>query len=310
MKPHHKIPLPGLDGANPLGFLAALGTWRTSDSLYPGTRMYWKPIGGHWSPVLLVPRQRSEDEFVSEIHTELHQMKDHPVFTFSNNLKLKPAEFATQVRQAIERFFNENDLISVAFLSAFGSAVATNEQGDIEDTALRTMSGSGNQHFLKTFRALVKETKDIHIKKCLFRPWKYDDPLEAMGLRWDPDEDIRRALRWRNPSGDPERKKSLAMWGANRLAIEALPLLPTAPVGSHLETTGFTGHKSNDTFFTWPIWNAPISLNTGRSLLALRDLQTSDSPEALHSRGIRAVYRSQRITTGKFRNFTPAVQVC
>ena len=98
--------------------------------------------------------------------------------------------------------------------------------------------------------------------------------------------------------------------GANRLAIEALPLLPTFPVGTHLETAGFTGHRSNNTYWTWPIWTSAIPIDTGRSLLSLPDIQ-AHSPDStkLSARGIAAVFRSQRITTGKFRNFTPAVQV-
>ena len=306
----HEIPLPGLDGANPLGFLAALGTWRTTEAIHPGTRMYWKPINGHWAPVLLNPQSLSEETLAKVLHVELIQMKDHSVFSFANNLNLKPHEFAAQAEQAIEWFFDKNDIISVAFLSAFGSSAITNEDGAIEDTALRTMSGAGNQHFLKTFRALIDAATETHLEKCLFKEWMYDDPLESMGLRWDPGEDIRRALRWRNPSGDPERKKALGMWGANRLAIEALPLLPTAPVGSHLETTGFKGYKSNNTFFVWPLWDVPIGLDTGRSLLALEDLQTGDpNSRNLRACGIPAVFRSQRITNEKFRNFTSAVQI-
>jgi hypothetical protein len=305
MSDHHQISLPGLDGANPLGFLAALGTWRTTDCLHPGTRMYWKPTGGHWAPVLRVPKQLSEDELVSALHAELLNMKDHPVFTFANNLKLKPVEFAAQAEEAIERFFKNDDLVSVAFLAAFGSSVATNEQGDIEDTALRTMSGAGHQHFLKTMNDLASITTPEQIHNALFETWVYPD--EKVGLRWDPSEDKRYALAWKNPSTET----TMTQRGANRLAIEALPLLPTSPTGSRLETTGFTGHKSNNTFFFWPIWDAAITLDTGHSLLGLREIQTGASdPDALRSRSVAAVFRSQRITTGKFRNFTPTVQVC
>ena len=300
----HAIPLPGLDGANPLGFLAALGTWRTTEAIHPGTRMYWKPIGDHWAPVLLVPQHLDEEQLTEGLHAELVQMKDHPVFSFAKNLNLKPQEFADQAAQAIERFFDNDDLVSVAFLAAFGSAATTDEQGTIEDTALRTMSGAGHQHFLKTMHDLTSLTTRDQVLAALFQRWIYPD--EKIGLRWDPGEDKRYALAWKNPSTET----TMTQRGANRLAIEALPLLPTAPVGPHLETTGFTGHKSNDTFFTWPIWDSPITLDTGRSLLALRDQQDENpAPESLRSRGIAATFRSQRITTGKFRNFTPAVQV-
>lgn len=128
-----------------------------------------------------------------------------------------------------------------------------------------------------------------------------------MKLRWDPADDNRHALRWRDPSGDPARRSGGTVLGANRLAIEALALLPTAPAGSRLATAGFTGTGRRDTFWSWPIWLRPIDVEVCRSLLALEDL-VADKPDgvALTALGIAAVYRSQRITEGKFRSFTPA----
>lgn len=301
MNSPHSLPLPGIDGANPLGFLAALGTWRITDQLHPETKLHWEPHGGHWAPVLNLPREITEENFTKEVHTELAKMHTHPVFTFSQNLKLKPQEFKREAIRASEDWFSNRDRISASFLAAFGSSVATNDQGDIEDTAFRTMSGAGHQHFLKTMNDLASITTKGQIHQTLFTAWTYTE--EKVGLRWDPSEDKRYALAWNNPSSDA----TMTQRGANRLAIEALPLFPTAPMGSHLETTGFSGHRSNDTFWTWPIWEAPISLDVGRSLLTLRELQETTANHAdLHQRGITGIYRSQRITTGKFRNFTPA----
>ena len=300
----HNLPLPGLDGANPLGFLAALGTWRIADQIYPGTRMHWKPHAGHWAPVLALTEPVENEAFIKQLHPELAIMRKHRVFTFSQNLKLKPDQFEKEAKATMESWFETGDQISAAFFAAFGGSVATNDQGDIEDTALRTMSGAGHQHFLKTMNDLAEMTTEEQLQNTLFETWTYPD--EKIGLRWDPSEDKRYALAWKTPSQAPPRPQR----GANRLAIEALPLLPTFPVGSRLETTGFTGHRSNDTCWAWPIWTSPVSLDTGRSLLALRDIQyNSPDPSQLRARGITAVFRSQRITTGKFRKFTPAVQV-
>lgn len=129
-------------------------------------------------------------------------------------------------------------------------------------------------------------------------------------LRWDPADDSRYALRWRDPSGDPARKKRGGMLGANRLAIEGLPLVTCAPVGSSLRTTGFTGSAARNTFWTWPIWTYPAGLDVCRSLLAhsaLRDA-AADADE-LRALGVAAAFRSQRITVGKFRNFAPSTAV-
>jgi len=198
------------------------------------------------------------------------------------------------------------------FLAAFGSEAVESEangkkSGEIADTAFRTMSGAGHQHFLGFMRALAADTQVEHLKKALLTPWQYDDPVENHTMRWDPMDDVRYALRWRNPSGDPERKRNGAVWGANRLAIEALPLFPTAPVKGRLETTGFTQRKGYGVAWTWPIWTAPIGMDALLSLMALSELQ-KDEPDrrALASMGIAEVYRCQRITQGKYRNFTPA----
>jgi len=84
-------------------------------------------------------------------------------------------------------------------------------------------------------------------------------------------------------------------------------LFPTVPVHCRLETTGFTGHRSSNTFWAWPIWEDPISLDTCRSVLSLGALTAGNpDPQELRPRGIAAVLRSQRITVGKYRNFTPA----
>jgi hypothetical protein len=172
------------------------------------------------------------------------------------------------------------------------------------------MSGAGHLDFLAVVRNIVDNTMPVHLDKALFQMWQYDDPVEKQTMRWDPLDDIRYALRWRNPSGDPVRKKQGTVLGANRLAIEGLPLLPTIPIGLALHTTGFSGQGSRNTFWTWPIWQKPLSLDLVRSLLALRDLQLPEPPRSkLALIGLVEIYRSQRLTVGKFRNFAPAESV-
>jgi hypothetical protein len=101
------------------------------------------------------------------------------------------------------------------------------------------------------------------------------------------------------------------MLGANRLAIEGLPLVTCAPVGATLRTTGFTGSGARSTFWTWPIWTSPVGIDVCRSLLAHAPLvRTAPAGYAeLRAIGDAAAFRSQRITIGKFRNFAPATAV-
>jgi hypothetical protein len=199
------------------------------------------------------------------------------------------------------------------FAAAFGceaTTVETAARPTIQDTAFRTMAGAGHQHFLGFMQNIIRATNPDHLWKALFETWRYDDPVQNLTLRWDPIDDVRYALQWRNPSGDPSRKGSGSVLGANRLAIEGLPLFPTAVIGTRLATTGFKGKRSTDTFWTWPIWKPPITLDVARSLVAFEELQQEQPDRSqLGCRGIQEVYRSQRLTIGKVKNFTPAQSV-
>lgn len=72
-----------------------------------------------------------------------------------------------------------------------------------------------------------------HLREALFGPWRYEN--DGLSMRWDPDDAKEYALRWRDPSIGGVS----SVWGANRLAFEALPLFPTVPTEAGLRTTGF-----------------------------------------------------------------------
>lgn len=299
-----EVLLSGIDGSNPLGFLAAIGTLRTVSLAEPESdwRMKWLPHEGAWAPALLANPPASADGLVGLLCTALRR-ESTPEFDFSKNLKIKPEEFRAQVESARDQAQIE-DRHYADFIAAFGCETLPTKDGSIQDTALRTMSGAGHQHFLGTMKDLVRKTDKGHLRGALFETWHHADP--KFGLRWDPEEDRRYALRWKNPSDGGGAR---TVRGANRLAVEALPLLPTAPGERELRTTGFS-MQSKRVLFTWPIWEAAVGIDVVRSLLALRELQ-SPQPNHLHlnARGIVEAHRSERITVGKYRNFTQALPV-
>ena len=298
--------LRGLDGSNPLAFLAALGTLRTLTLALPneGVRMNWEQHDGAWRPKVFCSLSGDSDALVVKIDQELRKAETRPCFAIGDNLNLPAGDFRTHLLKAVEKpdaLVTSQARVDVDFLAAFGSEAITDDDGTMTDTALRTMSGAGHQHFLKFFRELVAKTDADHLRRSLFIPWDYADEGRGMNLRWDPADDRRYALRWEDPSGDPSK----TMRGANRLAIEALPLLPTIPIEGKLATTCFEGKGARDTFFTWPIWSTPVNCDVVRSLLA-SDVKAIDAPHR-KARGIAAAFTSARITTGKFRNFTPGM---
>ena len=294
--------LTGLDGGHPLAFLAAIGTLRIATLVWPESTpaLRWIKASGAWRPVLAVAGVTDQEALLAGLHGQLKKMEGHPAFAVGDNLNFTHAEFRTFAVAAQEQI--ESDPFLAAFLGAFACEAVLEGQGELlADTAFRTMRGAGHQHFVKTMRELVVSTTVDHLAASLFNPWCYAE--SGLSLRLDPEDDRRYALRWKEPSGDPSRTER----GANRLAIEALPLFSVQPVGRRLQTTGFVTRLRLGTFLTWPIWESMLPLDVIRSLLALSSLQ-QDKPsrQELAARGIVEIYRCQRISLGKFRNFTSA----
>lgn len=312
----HEFVLAGLDGANPLGFLAALGTLRTATRAFNSqpVRMRWEQHGG-WRPVLSSPAD-SQDALAATLHDCLAQShkcrtceKSHPhacALCVGDDLTL-PAE--TFRKHAMS--FRAANPEAAAFLAAFGSDAVTTtnskKQPVIQDTAFRTMSGAGHQHFLKFARNICSACTRDHIKRDLFETWRYADPAQNHTLRLDPLDDARYALRGSDPSGDPARRLRGSVYGANRLAIEALPLFACVPRRGDLRTVGFVEEKTTGVRFRWPIWKPPLSLDAVRSLLTVSADPAKDSrAEVLRARGVVESLESRRLTVGKFRCFSPA----
>jgi hypothetical protein len=318
--------LAGLAGDNPLAFLAALGTLRVLDTCWPGrrVRMSWL-LSGSWRPVLHVDGACERAEVIPTLHSRLRGRDRAPEFTLTDGedeqpreLTLPPEAFAQIARRAAEQA-TRDDRNWADFCAAYGSDAFPDEES-IRDTALRFTSGQ--QSFLGSIRELATEpspapagrrqaaTKDVgggtaahHLEHALFEPWSYSDPRPS--LRWDPVDDRRYALRAFDPT-DPATSPILTVRGANRLAVEALPWLPTFPSGGSVATRGFL-RRGRELFFSWPIWDRPLTAATVASLLGLAEL-VADKPRRseLGPRGVVDVFRARRVG-GYYRNFTPGV---
>ena len=167
--------------------------------------------------------------------------------------------------------------------AAFGCEICEQEDKDrIEYTDFCFITGSGHQDFLGTIAALEKNVTCNHLYDALFGEWRAE---KGLSMRWDPSDAAEYALQW----DDPGPKGAWAVWGANRLAAEALPFFPTAPARGGLQTTGFKRRKRQDEF-TWPIWEHCIGLASVRSLMSFAGLQK----DAVESRGICLRHGHQR----------------
>ncbi len=292
--------LNGLDGSNPLGFLAAIGTLRSATRADSSAewKLSWQIHGGTWSPALHGSVPLTADSLIELLMPALKKMDGDPALNFDLDLTLTREQFRCVAQDAHDKA-TFADRHYADFIAAFGcdSLSISDQDPKIQDTALRTMSGAGHQHFIGSMQELAKNTESDHLHSSLFELWQYPDPKPS--LRWDPADDRRHALRWKAPKDDPVQ----TMRGANRLAVEALPLFPTAPVERQLHTTGFS-----DVRFSWPIWEGALNLEVVRSLLSLAELQKPrPDRKRLLALGVVEIYRSQRITRDKYRNFTLAI---
>lgn len=296
--------LNGLDGSNPLGFLAAIGTAVVLQDVFPEIRLGWEQTEGGWRPSLA--GCGDDEQAFAEKLSEALRDASMTVFDVDNRMPFDAEKFSLKLRdvQSCSSIANRRE---ADFLSSFGTELYPNEKnGLFQDTRFRMVrSGDSKGQGLPFYaRKMRKDLRIDHVRRTLFNAWDYED--EGYSLRWDPIEDQRYALRW----GDPSKLKQGTMLAANSLAVEALQWFPVVmPGGNHAQTTGFQRVGRRETYFVWPIWTQLVGMETVRSLLALDDLCKDPVPRSsLVKRGIEEVYRSQRIQQNQYySNFLVAV---
>lgn len=299
--------LRGLDGSNPLGFLAAVGAAVVAKDLFPTVRFGWQQAEGGWRPSF--SGCGDDEQGFSEMLFEALGRASMAAFDFDNKMPFDADRFSDALRE-IHAHSSIADRRDADFLASFGTELYPDEKtGQFQDSKFRMVrsgdsAGQGLPFYAKALRG--RTTLDC-IRRAVFCTWDYQD--EGYSLRWDPIEDQRYALRWRDPSRSSIVDGPGTMLAANSLAIEALRWFPTLLIGKQAWTTGFRRVGRREIYFVWPIWTPMVDVETLRSLLTLDDLAKSPIPRlSLVQRGIPEVYRSQRIQQNQYySNFTAGV---
>jgi len=306
----NELVLKGIDGANPLGFLAALGTAVMARTFAPSISIGWRKEYGTWRPYLL-GYEKNEGTFTAALAAALSATSSEP-FKIDKKLPFSMERFGRALKKC-QSAATPLDRRSADILAAFGSEVCTDKKKEnFQDTLFRMVrSGDAAGQGLPFYADAIRNTTGAaELQRTLFEIWDYKD--KEFSLRWNPLEDQRYALRWHDPSNKNKDEYALGtMSGANALAIEALSLFPAVPLQTDLATTGFFKSKQRRIYFTWPIWERAVTVETIRSMLALQELH-QDNPQRkeLLARGIVEVYRCERIAPNQYyRNFSSAVPV-
>ena len=296
----------GLDGSNPLGFLAAVGVAIVAEECYPGLRLGWRQTGRGWRPSI----QGCGDDERKFSERLLETLRGAPatVFDIDNRMPFDVDKFSGALLEA-QKHSSIMDRRDVDLLAGMGTELYPDKKsGQFQDSRFRMVrSGDSAGQGLPFYAKANLEKLDVErLHLTLFGVWDYRD--DGYSLRWDPIGDQRYALRWRDPSKSKLADGPGMMIAADSLAIEAMRWFPTLPVGRQAQTTGFKRFSRREIYFVWPIWTPMLGTDTVRSLLALPDLvHVPIDHRSLARRGIQEVYRSQRIQQNQYySNLLPA----
>ena len=299
--------LRGLEGNNPLAFLAALGVQVVFDHEEFQPRLWWSDD--------IIPHAIVDGSVDVEHLVE----KALQAFTLWNNSWALNPGFGTKVddtakfdRGELREYLGNTrtpepgnrlawSLVAEASLDRAGKVA---KPTDLYFTA-------GQLKFLKIARDIFTQVDGDAVLEALEGPWSYSSTLSSLG--WDTTDDRSYALAPANPA----KEKKLTNPGAEALAILGLSRHPVFAGRDERGrdrtlTLGCEGPWRRDGSYTWPIWIRPATPNAVRSLLA----QATGGNKELQRRskwysgwGVSLIMRSaiRRSDQGGYGTFGPPV---
>src|SRR5262249_30574539 len=147
----------GIDGSNPLGFLAAIGTFAVlSRSFGVGqVSMSWVQ-GPGWMPFWCLPGQTDEGDFLEAVGQGLTSTTEFQLGA-NTNITLAPEEFRRfLVEASITATLEARSRLDI--LASYGCESVVNRNEQIEITRLCMITGQGHQDFLRTIQLLCEST--------------------------------------------------------------------------------------------------------------------------------------------------------
>lgn len=289
--------LTGLDGTNPLAFLAALGVLDAMAARDCDARLSWQYVDT-WRPRFETSCPDVE-KLVVWLDEDRRTCTQEPAFSleYKGKRDLKPPP--TVFRQFVESLLahaTPTGRKSLDWSAAFATDVAVDNKGNTKPTALHF--SAGQQQFLQMVSVLNEGVSADDLREAILGPWQYSRPLPVMG--WDATASRDYALR----ASDPSTDKKLGVPGADWLAIRGLVFFPTVPRGDRIVTTACGGGWKSG-WFQWSLWSVSLTPAVIRSWLAQDIAKVVELERA--ARGIAAAFRSRikRSDQGGYGSFEP-----
>ena len=289
--------LAGLEGTNPLGFLAALGV-QVAFATEPSQPKLW------WSGDV-IPHAVTDyevDDVVEQVMKILPVWRDSPAtnpilrdgsaMPKGDELKMSSGDVRLYLDMASRHGPTKglaSSLVAEGSVDGKGAAKPT----DLYFTA-------GQQKFLGIVRSILDGVSAADVRSGLLGPWDYASELPSLG--WDVTDDRAYALRARNPS--PEKK--LTNPGPEALAILGLSTHGVFAKEGRTVTLGCSGRWKSGKY-SWPIWSRPASLYSVKSLLAHAQAEDGERQPWFASWSISMILQShiRRSNQGGYGTFGP-----
>lgn len=293
--------LTGLEGTNPLGFLAALGVQVAFASETEQPRLWWSD---DITPHAVVDADFGIERIAERVLAAFAhwigapalnpRRRDGSAMPKGDELKLAPSDLRDYLDRA--RSADASERLSSA-LVAEGSL---DNQGVAKPSDLYFTAGQ--QKFLDMARQVLCGASLQEVMAGLRGPWKYESRLPS--LMWDVVDDRVYALT----AADPSKDKKLTNPGPEALAVLGLSRHPVFAGRDRTLTQGCSGSWKAASY-SWPLWCSPARPHAVTSLLAhAHDPQAGDRQRWFRAWGIVQILRSpiRRSGRGGYGTFGPA----
>ena len=293
--------LTGLEGTNPLGFLAALGVQVVLALDAEKPRLWWSDdlvphavVDGEFSTVRIADRAMKVFAQWKDSPAVSPRRPDGSAMPRSNKLKFRPDDIRIYLSLA-------NRCVGAELITALVAEGSLDNRGFAKPSDLYFTAGQ--QKFLDMVRRTLEETSLDDTLNGLEGPWAYNSNLPSLG--WDVSDDRVYALRASNPSNE----KKLTNPGPEALAVLGLSACPVFGSQGRTLTQGCSGSWKNGTY-SWPLWRKPASPHAVKSLLAHAysgDTTIADRSKWFRSWGVFRILQSsiRRSPRGGYGTFAP-----
>ena len=294
--------LEGLEGTNPLGFLAALGIQVAFENDCQQPRLWWSQditphavVDEDFTFNRIIDRALETITYWKDSFALNPRRRDGSTMPKGDELKLSRGDIRAYIEQAVKGE------------PAGKLATALVAEGSLDKKGVAKPSGlyftAGQMKFLDMTRRIFDGTDYEDLKAGLAGPWPYESKLPSLG--WDVVDDRVYALR----ANDPGPEKKLTNPGPEALAILGMSLHPVFAGREGTLTQGFSGSWKHG-HYSWPLWQKPAGPFGLKSLLAhaYDNAKSSLHLDWYRSWGVFTILRSpvRRSGQGGYGTFGPS----